>query len=171
MLESRYILDGIQNEKRKMKGIGKKILTAVVALLLLAVPFAVAWGVTNGMNNGTKLMTMAEARALVNQVYTAVCNPSGNSNQLSTAAVEPYEHDYVELNDSNIVFLLSIAKCVLGDSEKNEDYIKSVLSVDGPASSMSGTYYARCKLCKNGVILRLDIEFATWTAKWMLQGL
>ncbi len=137
-----------------MKGFGKKILTAVVALLLLAAPVAIVWGITSQMNNKeSNVISMTEARALVNQVYTAVSNPGGNSNQLSTTATESYDHNYVDLHDNNgnAVYLLSIVKCALEVSEKDEDYFKSELNLDSGEIKESLGY----KLCKNGVIFRL----------------
>ncbi len=115
-----------------MKRIAEKILIALVALLLLAVPFAVAWGITHGMNNGTKMMTLAEARALVAKVNAAYENRG--SNQLLTAAIENYEYDYIRPEDAGgdscQLFLMTVSYMLDDAVTEPEGYLKSMIDED-----------------------------------------
>ncbi len=144
-----------------MKGIGKKILTALVALLLLAVPFAIAWGVTNGMNHGTKSMTMTEARELVAKVFSALENNRVN-NSVSPATVEEYYADEVVLDDMSRNMCLQpllIAKLVIEDVQNGarEGYLHSSVTetdhTDGAGHALTNEYKVAVKLVDHGLVI------------------
>lgn len=141
-----------------MKEFGKKILTAVVALLLLAAPVAIVWGITSQMNNKeSNVISMTEARALVNKVYTALVD---NGSSLSTASVESYDSDYVVLDDTTRNMCLQpllMAKLIIEESDAKEGCLHSSVTEsdkkDENGNPLITEWYTAYKLVDNGIVV------------------
>ena len=128
-----------------MKNIGKIIL----ALVILAVPIAVVWGIFN--LKGQSTISLSEARALVETACKS--SVSKDVSELSTASTENegyYPYNYIRLKDcggTSYLQVLYSVKFALEDGKNSEDY----LFAKGDDETTADVYFAY-KLTEKGLI-------------------
>jgi|GEM_PF-4161948 len=140
-----------------MKVFGQILAGIVVMVLAGLAIFGIATVTTNNTTNNkttNTTLTIQEARELVDHALAACSRDSGNSSNLSTAAIEDYEYDYVRPIDAGGTSYLQVLFMAKYPLETYETTAGAYRAVADPDYHLIGdTWEFVYELKENGIVL------------------